>query len=77
MGNPYVSTSTLCWNCANATGNCSWSENLIPVNGWKAIYVEKDKADSYIVLECPEFKRDAYEYGTLRTPRNCINLSGK
>ena len=27
---------TLCWECANATGSCSWSKSFKPVDGRKA-----------------------------------------
>ena len=28
---------TICWDCKKATtGECSWSKNLKPVDGWKA-----------------------------------------
>lgn len=59
--------STLCWDCANATGNCSWSEELIPVENWTAQEVVKTEPErvytTYIVLECPEFIRDSWYYG--------------
>ena len=61
---------TLCWDCANATGNCRWSDELKPVKGWKAIPTVKDNngkpMKSCIVVECPQFKRDAYENGLKR-----------
>lgn len=58
---------TLCWDCKNATGNCSWSENLKPVNGWKAerTHIHSTDIDSYMVYECPKFVRDAI-YGGQR-----------
>lgn len=60
---------TLCWECANATGSCSWSKSFKPVDGWKAkkttlnlgysAYSGKPKkAVSYIVKKCPEFVPD-------------------
>lgn len=60
---------TICWNCSKATGNCSWSKNFIPIEGWKAkktilnlgysAYSGKPKkAVSYIVKKCPEFEPD-------------------
>ena len=57
--------STLCWHCANATGNCSWSRygEQTPVPGWTAI--RRDMHDnhygtieSYCVIKCPEFQPD-------------------
>ena len=62
----FVANSTLCWECANATGNCSWSEDLIPVEGWVAEYSTKTKEDSYRVIACPEFVRDSYQNGQVR-----------
>lgn len=50
---------TLCWDCAKAIGDCSWSRSLIPVKGWKAIPTFNGCPTSYIVRECPEFVRDA------------------
>lgn len=56
---------TLCEVCANAYGDCSWSEKGVqkPVEGWTAI--RRDLAtinhgqgrgvESYVVLECPQF----------------------
>lgn len=68
---------TLCWNCANACGNCSWSGydkaakrvRFQPVEGWVAIpqkiLVNRERngkrvrqyETSYIVINCPEFRR--------------------
>lgn len=54
---------TLCWQCEKAGGNCSWSKNFTPVEGWKAIptkikLLEREKGyiDSFDVYECPEFE---------------------
>jgi hypothetical protein len=57
-------TPTLCWSCKNAvpgheTG-CSWSRGFIPVQGWTAEETKLKNpgaklADSFLVLECPEF----------------------
>ena len=64
---------TLCWKCANACCGCSWSENFIPVKGWKAqrtkVYhtdssVRRGETSSYVVLECPEFVSDVHKYKT-------------
>lgn len=60
-------TGTLCWECANATGNCSWSSKLVPVEGWVAKPVKKkDGLDSFCVYICPKFERDAYDMGLTR-----------
>lgn len=63
---------TLCWDCANACGGCSWSDHWLhrPVEGWDAIRTDLKAKDgvieSYIVVECPEFERDAYQFGQRR-----------
>jgi len=55
---------TLCWICKNATGGCSWSHDLVPVEGWT---VEETGAPTYLatkkrliptvcVVKCPEFE---------------------
>lgn len=60
---------TICWNCCKATGNCSWSKNFTPIDGWKAKKTilnlgysaysgRPKKAVSYIVKQCPEFEPD-------------------
>ena len=56
----------LCWDCANATGGCSWSEKLRPVKGWKAIPTHKKEFDSWLVIQCPKFERDALNFGMRR-----------
>ena len=67
---------TLCWDCANACGDCSWSDYNVrrPVRGWDAIRRDLTKKDgenveSYIVLHCPEFIRDAENGGQRRVKR--------
>jgi len=59
---------TLCWKCANCYGDCSWSEDFIPVDGWDAApfvhkyYIAQNGSyvtyTSYSVFACPLFKRD-------------------
>ena len=54
---------TICWNCKKATGGCSWSDKLIPVDGWEAIptrvkMVLDKVVDSYKVIGCPLFEQD-------------------
>lgn len=58
-------SGTLCWECGNAYGGCSWSRTFTPVEGWDAQYVRrvyksKDAhiLDSYEVHSCPEFVED-------------------
>lgn len=59
---------SICWDCANACGKCSWSRNFTPVKGWEAIPTKiiaskSFNASSYIVCACPKFDRDSTEYG--------------
>ena len=50
--------NTLCWDCENCIGGCSWSKNFEPVEGWKAKAVtNSDNSDTYLVRECPQFKK--------------------
>ena len=61
---------TLCWDCGRATGECSWSARLVPVEGWVAKPTKKTtysgEESSYIVQECPQFVRDAIGHGAKR-----------
>lgn len=47
---------TICWDCKNACGDCSWSRFLMPVVGWEAIETEVDENKSYRVVNCPSFE---------------------
>ena len=60
---------TLCWKaenqkdgygiggCRYACGGCSWSNDLIPVEGWEAIPTKLGKSvESYVVLKCPKYR---------------------
>lgn len=56
---------TLCWSCAKACGECSWSDywEHSPVPGWTAEETRlmgNGGADvvSYCVTDCPEFVPD-------------------
>ena len=63
---------TICWECKNATGGCSWTQSFIPVTGWKATIIKPTSTkpySTYIVEECPEFERDAYDGGIKRIPK--------
>lgn len=63
---------TLCWDCANACGGCSWSSEFRPVDGWEAtptrvkVYRWKyggiKEVDSFHVTKCPLFKDDTKQY---------------
>ena len=51
---------TLCWECKNACGGCSWSKAFKPVEGWDAdkttVKCENGTTyGSYHVKSCPEF----------------------
>ena len=49
--------NTLCWDCENCIGGCSWTKDFEPVEGWKAEPVtNSDNSDTYLVSECPQFK---------------------
>lgn len=61
-------TGTLCWDCANYCGGCSWSRNFTPVEGWSANLHRSDRynhgkligvTESYEVISCPEFVSDS------------------
>lgn len=45
---------SLCAECNNAIGGCSWSESFEPVKGWKAKRVD----DTYSIIECPLYVPD-------------------
>lgn len=66
-----VHPQTICWNCANACGGCSWSDHWVhePIEGWTAVRRDitnkfGENVESYIVFDCPEFIRDAYDGGS-------------
>lgn len=66
-----TTAKTICWDCKKATGGCSWADRLQPVEGWKAEPTEKasfrgEPLKSFLVKECPEFKRDAMNGGLKR-----------
>jgi hypothetical protein len=68
MASGYQGARSICWDCERACTGCSWSQEFIPVKGWKAIPTKMKQRDNqyvgtYIVCECPQFKRDAYDYG--------------
>ena len=59
---------TICWECSNATGFCSWSREHKPVKGWEAIPTEysegRKTVQSFIVQKCPLFSCDKPRYMT-------------
>lgn len=79
-----VYEQTICWDCQKATGGCSWSKSLTPVEGWEAtltpinITTTKDRkrdkayayrsAPGYKVKSCPEFVPDKPR----KAVRHCI-----
>lgn len=66
---------SLCWQCRNFSGGCSWSQDFTPVSGWDADFrplkvfcgLEDDGTQryrnetSYFVRKCPEFIADGSE----------------
>ena len=58
-----------CWECERACGDCEWSANLMPVEGWKAHKVRVHRNGTrlsyttYAIDYCPKFKRDAIMCG--------------
>ena len=57
------STGNICWDCKFAIGGCSWSDELIPVKGWTANKVVKQTTETFNVIGCPLFVRDAFDFG--------------
>lgn len=58
----------ICWKCKNATGGCSWSAFLKPVEGWEAepriirnydntLHIYKE-IHTYKIIHCPLFVPD-------------------
>lgn len=75
MGGSKPHPPSLCWDCANTcTRGCSWADTFTPVAGWIAarhdLHVMSGGVDrpyeSYIVLQCPAFERDAWMGGQRR-----------
>jgi hypothetical protein len=65
----------LCWRCQNACGNCSWSKELKPVDGWQATKIKINDSRnrniySYSITKCPLFIPDDKEYLTKTEQRN-------
>ena len=59
----HYKNNSICWDCANACCNCSWSQSFTPVDGWKATPTRIKQSEgvfieSYIVHECPCFVKD-------------------
>lgn len=68
---------TICWDCQNYS-RCSWNDGK-PVKGWKATpAIIKDSGGdihSYLVEDCPHFKRDKKSYATMDDISKIIGLS--
>lgn len=65
MANRYVhrkGDQSLCWNCKNCFGGCSWAERFEPVEGWRAertiIKYFNIETPSFLVRDCPLFAVD-------------------
>lgn len=67
----WTKKQTLCWECENACGGCSWSEidpetgrpRFEPVPGWTAeessLHMSHGRdMKSYHITDCPQFKGD-------------------
>lgn len=70
---PVRPRQTLCWDCAKACGDCSWTQwrEYRPVPGWKAEpRTMKNQCngsyETWCVIACPEFERDATNGGAYR-----------
>lgn len=71
--------ATLCWRCANACGNCEWSDgSFTPVKGWDATETlligdrgisRPKRMQSFIVRKCPKFKDDREQYRSSKEER--------
>lgn len=52
-----------CWTCQKALLGCSWSKSFTPVEGWKAIPIQRLHMNEtakmgYQILYCPEYLAD-------------------
>ena len=64
----WAKSRTICWGCANAYGQCSWSKRFEPVDGWEAerrvrYYNTPDGEkrvymDSFTVMACPLYEAE-------------------
>lgn len=60
---------SICWDCRKASGLCDWTDHWkhMPIPGWQAektfLRCKGELTESYLVIECPEFDRDAYNGG--------------
>lgn len=47
----------ICWYCKKCCGECSWSRDLTPIEGWTAKKT-KTEGGSYRISKCPQFEED-------------------
>ena len=81
----FLQIQTLCWQCKNALGKCSWAEidytkqnrpiKFEPVEGWEAIETIKGRYTSYCVIKCPKFDPDEYIGGKGRCTQRNIEIN--
>lgn len=60
---------TLCWDCRRSVKKtCPWSCWFRPVPGWDAepVQIKGCPGISYLVKDCPMFKRDSTDFGLKR-----------
>lgn len=54
----------LCFSCAKACGKCSWSYNLVPVDGWTARFsILPNNIETFKVIKCPQYEFDGCVLG--------------
>ena len=73
-----MAETTLCWDCSRAIGGCSWSDEGKPVRGWTAKGTQKTSTkpyNTYLVIDCPLFDRDAYGGGLKKYKKENENES--
>lgn len=67
---------SICWKCAKACGDCSWSDGTFtPVEGWTAEHTKVRNAkfcyiESYNVIACPLFESDEKRYSKSDKPHH-------
>lgn len=56
-GKPFPEKPQLCWKCSHCTGGCSWSDHLVPVDGWTAMqtFDKWGRPYSWLIEDCPGF----------------------
>lgn len=61
LNSTYNKNMQLCWTCQRATGFCSWSARLKPVEGWNAKKVVLGDGNiTYKIKACPLYLPDEY-----------------